>query len=107
MPSKSEKTNPARAAMSAAHPIRLIGLTYDLAVLSCERSDAQGSIRAIALLREVMRSTGPEEVSDLLGMYDWCTARIQAGDFESARQALEGLRDSWRGAEGRFSSPRA
>jgi hypothetical protein len=106
MPSDSDKPSLTHAAMSGAHPIRLIGLTYDLAVLSCERSDAQGAIRSIDLLREVMRSTGPEEVSDLLGMYDWCAGRIREGDFESARQTLDGLRESWRRAEDQFNSPR-
>jgi flagellin-specific chaperone FliS len=82
-----------------AAPAQLIGMTYDLAVLACERADADQAVKTILLLREAMHSIGPEDSADLLQFYDWYLERIREGDFPMAAQTLSTLRDAWKKLE--------
>jgi hypothetical protein len=77
-------------------------MAYDLAILACGRKDEPRSERSIRLLRDVMRSAGPEDSSDLMVFYDWCLERIRRGEFELAAQTLADLRKAWEEAERRF-----
>jgi hypothetical protein len=83
-----------------------VSSAYELAILACERKDAALSIQTVRLLRDVMESSGPNDVTDLLGMYDWCMDRIREGEYDLAGQMLIGLRDSWMESERRLQSPR-
>jgi flagellin-specific chaperone FliS len=82
-----------------AAPAQLIGMAYDLAVLACERADADRSIKTVLLLRDAMHSVGPEDSADLLQFYNWCLERIREGDFPVAAQTLSALRDAWKKLE--------
>jgi len=79
----------------AATPHQLIGMAYELAILACTREEAVRSQKAIGLLRNVMRSVGPADSSDLMGCYDWCLDRIGNGEFAMAAQTLTVLRQAW------------
>lgn len=91
-----------RRTVSAATPHQLVGMAYDLAIMACERKEESRSEKAILLLREVMRSAGPEDSSDLMTFYDWCLERIRQGEFAQAAQTLSDLRKAWVEAERRF-----
>jgi hypothetical protein len=79
-----------------AHP--LVGRTYDLAIRACRRGEANRSQKAIRLLREVMRSVGPEDSSDLMRCFDWCVDRIGEGEFTLAAETLADLQKAWEDA---------
>jgi hypothetical protein len=74
--------------------IRLLTMTYDVAILACGREDKAVAGRAIRALRDAVQFVGAEEIADLLAMYDWCLSRIQESDFDSAGITLRGLRES-------------
>jgi hypothetical protein len=99
MPEHPRTVDCSAASGAAVSSIRLIALAYDLAVLACERKDGEGAVRTVSLLREVMGCAGPDEVADLLGLYDWCVDRIKEGEYALAKQVLTGLRDSWKATE--------
>jgi flagellin-specific chaperone FliS len=82
-----------------ASPHRLVGMAYDLAISACDRKDKTRSIRSINRLRDVMRSAGPEDSSDLMVFYDWCLERIRCGEFVLAAETLSDLRKAWETAE--------
>ena len=86
----------------AATPHQLIGMAYELAILACSREETMRSQKAISLLRNVMRSVGPADSSDLMGCYDWCLDRIGNGEFALAAQTLSVLRQSWLDADRQF-----
>jgi hypothetical protein len=86
----------------AATPHQLIGMAYELAILACSREEAVRSQKAIGLLRNVMRSVGPADSSDLMGCYDWCLDRIGNGEFAMAAQTLSVLRQAWVDVERQF-----
>ena len=92
-----------RPGVRGSGPHRLVGMAYDLAILACDRKDEARSVRSIGLLRDVMRSAGPEDSSDLMGFYDWCLERIRQGEFALAGQTLADLRKGWESAERRYS----
>jgi hypothetical protein len=81
-----------------AGPHQLVGMVYDLAILACGRRDDARAKKAIGLLRDVMRSAGPADSSDLMSFYDWCLERIRLGEFDLAAQALADLRQAWENA---------
>jgi hypothetical protein len=83
----------------AATPHQLIGMAYELAILACSREEVVRSQKAIGLLRNVMRSVGPADSSDLMGCYDWCLDRIGNGEFALAAQTLTILGQAWADAE--------
>ena len=80
-------------------PHQLIGMAYDRAILACNREKADRSRKAILLLRDVMRSVGPADSSDLMSCYDWCVDRIGKGEFAPAAQTLSDLRKAWEDSE--------
>jgi hypothetical protein len=86
----------------AATPHQLIGMAYELAILACSREEAVRSQKAIGLLRNVMRSVGPADSSDLMGCYDWCLNRIGNGEFALAAQTLAVLQQAWVDAERKY-----
>lgn len=94
--------NKLRRAAGAATPHELVGMAYDLAIMACRRSEGTRSEKALLLLREVMRSAGPEDSTDLMKFYDWCLDRIRQGEFDAAAQTLGDLRAAWEEAERRF-----
>ncbi len=94
--------NKPRRAVGAATPHELVGMAYDLAIMACRRGEVARSEKAILLLREVMRSAGPEDSTDLMKFYDWCLDRIRQGEFDAAAQTLADLRVAWEEAERRF-----
>jgi hypothetical protein len=100
-PGNAGCSSPRGVAVSSIH---LIAMAYDLAVLACERRDAESSVKTITLLRDVMRFAGQEDVSDLLELYDWCVGRIREGEYALAAQALTSIRDSWKDTEDRLLS---
>lgn len=76
-------------------PAQLIGMAYELAILACQREDADQSVRTIKMLEDAMRSLSSVDSPDLLRFYGWCLDRIRKGDYHIAAETLSTLRDAW------------
>ncbi len=101
-----DRNNPrsakARRSVNSASPHQLVGMAYELAILACRRGDSERARKALQLLRDVMRSVGPSDSSDLMRCYDWCLERIGKGEYAQAGQTLADLHTAWKDAERLF-----
>ncbi len=82
-----------------ASPLRLVIMTYDLAILSCERKDFGKSIKTISALRDALDLDYPEVAVGLFNLYQWCLDCIRKGDYVSATTTLNELRSAWLATE--------
>ena len=78
-----------------ASPLRLVIMTYDLAILSCEQKDFNKSIKTISALRDALDLDYPEAAVGLFSLYQWCLDCIRKGDYTSAITTLSELRGAW------------
>lgn len=78
-----------------ASPLRLVIMTYDLAIISCERQDFSKSIKTISALRDALDLDYPEVSNGLFSLYQWCMDCIRKGDYASATNILNELRGAW------------
>ncbi len=78
-----------------ASPLRLVIMTYDLAILSCEQKDFNKSIKTISALRDALDLDYPEAAVGLFNLYQWCLDCIRKGDYASAITTLSELRGAW------------
>jgi len=78
-----------------ASPLRLVIMTYDLAILSCEQKDFGKSIKTISALRDALDLDYPEVAAGLFSLYQWCLDCIRKGDYTSAITTLRELRSAW------------
>lgn len=79
-----------------ASPLRLVIMTYDLAIRSCEQKDFTKAITTISALRDALDHNYPEISVGLFRLYQWCMDCIRQGDYESAIHTLSELRDAWK-----------
>jgi len=84
-----------------ASPIRLIIMTYDVAILACEREDIKKAIDAVSLLRDSLNLDIHESSEGFLRLYQWCLECIRERDFSSAHGVLTELREAWISVEAR------
>lgn len=82
-----------------ASPLHLVIMTYDLAILSCERKDFGKSIKTISALRDALDLDYPEVALGLFSLYQWCLDCIRKGDYASAVTTLRDLRGAWLATE--------
>ena len=96
---RKRTTRQKKKANNAATPHQLVGMANDFTILACKQGDAGRSQKAVLVLRDVMRSVGPADSSDLMACYDWCLDRIGKDEFELAAQTLSDLRKAWEDAQ--------
>jgi flagellin-specific chaperone FliS len=82
-----------------ASPLRLVIMTYDLAIRSCEKKDFTKSVTTISALRDALDLDYPEVSMGLFRLYQWCMDCIREGDYESAIRTLTELREAWKMTE--------
>jgi flagellin-specific chaperone FliS len=78
-----------------ASPLRLVIMTYDLAIRACEQQDFTKSITTISALRDCLDLDYPEVSNGLFSLYQWCMDCIRKGDYASAINTLSDLRGAW------------
>ncbi len=82
-----------------ASPLRLVIMTYDLAIRSCEQKDFSKATTTISALRDALDLNYPEVSTGLFRLYQWCLDSIRQGDYGSAIHTLTELRDAWKVTE--------
>jgi flagellin-specific chaperone FliS len=87
-----------------ASPLRLVIMTYDLAIRSCEQQDFAKSIKTISALRDALDMDYPEVAAGLFRLYQWCLDCIRKGDYTSAITTLTELRGAWLTTEEKIAS---
>ena len=79
-----------------ASPLRLVIMTYDLAIRSCEQQDFTKAVTTITALRDALDLDYPEVSMGLFRLYQWCMDCLRQGDYEAAIHTLTELRDAWK-----------
>ena len=87
-----------------ASPLRLVIMTYDLAIRSCEQQDFGKSVKTISALRDALDLDYPEVAAGLFRLYQWCLDCIRKGDYASAITTLTELRSAWITTEEKIAS---
>ncbi len=90
----------------SASPLRLVIMTYDLAIRSCEQQDFAKSIQTISALRDALDLDYPEVATGLFRLYQWCMDCIRKGDYASAISTLGELRGAWVATEQKIVASR-
>jgi flagellin-specific chaperone FliS len=79
----------------SASPLRLVIMTYDLAIRACEQQDFVKAIKTISALRDTLDMDYPDVAVGLFRLYQWCLDCIRTGDYASAISTLRELRSAW------------
>ena len=87
-----------------ASPLRLVIMAYDLAIRACDQKDFTTSVKAISVLRDALNFDYPEVSVGLFQLYQWCLDCIRQGDYTSARNTLNELREAWAITEKKITS---
>jgi flagellin-specific chaperone FliS len=82
-----------------ASPLRLVIMTYDLAIRACEQQDFAKAVKTISALRDALDLDYPEVAAGLFRLYQWCLDCIRKGDYASAINTLTELRGAWAATE--------
>jgi flagellar protein FliS len=79
----------------SASPLRLVIMTYDLAIRACEQQDFAKAVKTISALRDTLDLNYPEVSTGLFRLYQWCLDCIRKGDYATASSTLGELRGAW------------
>jgi flagellin-specific chaperone FliS len=82
-----------------ASPLRLVIMTYDLAIRACEQQDFAKATKTISALRDSLDLNYPDVSMGLFRLYQWCLDCIRQGDYPSAITTLSELRGAWAATE--------
>lgn len=82
-----------------ASPLRLVIMTYDLAIRACEAQDFAKATKTISALRDTLDLDYPDVAVGLFRLYQWCLDCIRKNDFASAITTLTELRGAWAATE--------
>jgi flagellin-specific chaperone FliS len=82
-----------------ASPLRLVIMTYDLAIRACEAQDFVKATRTISALRDTLDLDYPDVAMGLFRLYQWCLDCIRKNDYASAITTLTELRGAWAATE--------
>lgn len=82
-----------------ASPIRLIIITYDVAITACQQGDLNRTTQALSVLRNSLDFKYAEVANRLFALYLWCADLARAGKWDEAAKILTELRESWVQAE--------
>ncbi len=88
----------------SASPLRLVIMTYDLAIRSCEQQDFVKAVKTISALRDALDLDYPEVAAGLFRLYQWCLECIRKGDYASAITTLTELRGAWMATEEKIAA---
>lgn len=83
----------------SASPLRLVIMTYDLAIRACEQHDFEKAIKTISALRDTLDMDYPDVALGLFRLYQWCLDCIRNNDYGSAIATLTELRSAWAATE--------
>jgi flagellin-specific chaperone FliS len=78
-----------------ASPLRLVIMTYDLAIRACEQKDFAKATKTISALRDTLDMDYPDVAVGLFRLYQWCLDCIRKNDYASAITTLTELRSAW------------
>src|SRR5512143_670680 len=90
----------------SASPLRLVIMTYDLAIRSCEQQDFAKAVKTISALRDALDLDYPEVSNGLYSLYQWCLDCVRKGDYASTISILTELRGAWVTTEQKMASAR-
>jgi flagellin-specific chaperone FliS len=79
----------------SASPLRLVIMTYDLAIRACEQQDFDKAVKTISALRDTLDLDYPDVALGLFRLYQWCLDCIRKNDYASAAVTLAELRGAW------------
>lgn len=82
-----------------ASPLRLVIMTYDLAIRACEQQDFAKATKTISALRDALDLDYPDVAVGLFRLYQWCLECIRKNDYVSAITTLTELRSAWAATE--------
>ena len=82
-----------------ASPLRLVIMTYDLALRACEQKDFAKATKTISALRDALDLDYPDVAVGLFRLYQWCLDCIRKNDYASAIATLKELRGAWEQTE--------
>lgn len=88
-----------------ASPLRLVVMSYDLAIRACEQKDFNRATRAVSVLRDALNFDHGDSAVGLFKLYQWCLDCIRRDEYESAKNTLKELRAAWITAEKRLNAP--
>lgn len=88
----------------SASPLRLVIMTYDLAIRSCEQQDFGKAVKTISALRDALDLDYPEVAAGLFRLYQWCLDCIRKGDYTAAITTLTELRGAWVATEEKIAA---
>jgi flagellin-specific chaperone FliS len=83
----------------SASPLRLVIMTYDLAIRACEQQDFAKATKTISALRDTLDMDYPDVAMGLFRLYQWCLDCIRKNDYASAALTLTELRGAWAATE--------
>jgi flagellin-specific chaperone FliS len=89
-----------------ASPLRLVIMTYDMAIRACEQQDFPKAVKAIGALRDALDLDYPQVAAGLFRLYQWCLDCIRKGDYASAILTLSELRGAWVTTEQQLAASR-
>jgi flagellin-specific chaperone FliS len=87
-----------------ASPLRLVIMTYDLAIRACEQQDFAKATKTISALRDALDLDYPEVAVGLFRLYQWCLECLRKNDYASAITTLTELRGAWAATEQTISA---
>jgi flagellar secretion chaperone FliS len=90
----------------SASPLRLVIMTYDLAIRSCEQQDFTKAVKTISALRDALDLDYPEISTGLFRLYQWCLDCVRKGDYASTLNTLTELRGAWVATEQKMAVER-
>lgn len=87
-----------------ASPIRLVVMSYDVAIQACQQRDFSRATRAISVLRDALNFDYNDTAMALFGLYQWCLDCIRNDDYKQAIETLTELRDAWTAVENQLGA---
>jgi flagellin-specific chaperone FliS len=82
-------------AVMGASPLRLVIMTYDVAIRACESEDFNKAVHAVSMLRDALNFDYGDTASGLFRLYQWCLDCIRREEYRQASETLKELRAAW------------
>jgi flagellin-specific chaperone FliS len=87
-----------------ASPIRLVVMTFDLAIQACEGKEFIRASKVVSHLRDSLNFDHGDAALGFFRLYQWCLDCIRKEDYESALKVLYELRETWVTIENQMAS---
>ncbi|MBN1267438.1 MAG: flagellar protein FliS [Anaerolineales bacterium] len=82
-------------AVMGASPLRLIIMTYDVAIRACEEKNFNKAVHAVSMLRDALNFDYGEAAAGLYRLYQWCLDCIRSDEYQQAGETLKEIREAW------------